>query len=77
MNNERNGDEGISPDDSLYRYRISKREARESGFWLSLLANCNDLNQSASHRLDILLGESKQIVRILSSIIDNKQQTLN
>ncbi len=64
--------EGISIDDSLYRYRISKKEARESGLWLRLLEDCNELNQAATEGLNSLLDESNQLVRILASIINNK-----
>lgn len=64
--------EGISIDDSLYRYRITKKEARESGLWLRLLKDCNELNQSATEGLNSLLDESNQLVRILASIINNK-----
>ena len=67
--------EGISNDDSLYRLRVSKKESRESGLWLRLIEDCNDLDQPAIDELASLKDECGQLVRILATIIRKKSGT--
>lgn len=52
--------------DFVAKASISRKEARESRFWLRLIQSCEIGNQGL---VSELYGESDQIVRILSSII--------
>ncbi len=64
--------ESISGPDSIYRLRITKKEARESGLWLRLLNDCNPLGKEHHAALHHLLQETDELVRILASIIRKK-----
>jgi len=64
--------ESLSPDDYLYRIRICKKEARESGLWLRLISDSNPIDESIHRSLDDLVGETSELVKIFSSIIRNK-----
>jgi four helix bundle protein len=64
--------EALSPDDYLYRIRVCKKEARESGLWLRLISDSNPIDESIHRSLDELIGETGELVKIFSSIIRNK-----
>jgi four helix bundle protein len=56
--------EKLSPKDFLMRMRISRKEAKETVFWL------NNLNEiSPSQEIGTLLDEARQLNKILSTII--------
>lgn len=59
--NEKLGDK-----DLLFRLKISRKEAKESKFWLQLL---NDLNPDQKSISESLLFEVEELRKILSSII--------
>ncbi len=61
--------EALSNDDFLYRIRLCKKEAKESGLWLRLLSDSNDLPQHASTRFLELGSETGELVRIFAAII--------
>lgn len=64
--------EAISPDDYLYRIRISKKEARESGLWLKLISDSNPIDHNIHESLNQLINETEELVKIFSSIVRNK-----
>ena len=64
--------ESLSQDDYLYRIRICKKEARETGLWLQLISDSNPIDESIHRSLDDLIGETSELVKIFSSIIRNK-----
>lgn len=64
--------EGISSDDSLYRFRLCKKEARESGLWLRLIEETNPVNQEQEPQFIKLKQETSELVKILATIIRNK-----
>ena len=64
--------EALSSDDYLYRIRVCKKEARESGLWLRLISDSNPIDDSIHRSLDELIGETFELVKIFSSIIRNK-----
>ncbi len=64
--------ESLSPDDYLYRIRICKNEARETGLWLQFISDSNPIDESIHRSLDDLIGETSELVKIFSSIIRNK-----
>lgn len=67
--------ESISAPDNLYRLRVTKKEARESGLWLRLLSDCNHLDEATEMTLQSLLSETGELVKILASIIRKKSAT--
>ncbi len=66
--------ETLGPSDYLYRMKICKKEARESGLWLRLISDCNPIDESIHRNLDSLIGETKELVKIFASIIRNKAE---
>jgi four helix bundle protein len=68
--------ESISDADSLYRLRVTKKEARESGLWLRLLNDCNPIDDNTHQALHVLISETEELVKILASIIRKKSATL-
>ncbi len=60
--NEKLGDKDLK-----FRLRISRKEAKESEFWLKLL---RDLNESHKERIEDLIIEASELKKILSAIIN-------
>jgi four helix bundle protein len=69
--------EAISDSDSLYRLRIAKKEARESGMWLPLLNDCNPIDHQTHTALHQLISETGELVKIFASIIRKKSSQQN
>jgi len=67
--------ESISGPDNIYRLRVTKKEARESGMWLRLISDCNDLDVTTEATLQSLISETGELVKILASIIRKKSVT--
>jgi four helix bundle protein len=67
--------ESISDADSLYRLRVTKKEARESGLWLRLLNDCNPIDENTHQALHVLISETEELVKIFASIIRKKSAT--
>lgn len=64
--------ESISGADSVYRLKITKKEARESGLWLRLLYDCNPLFEQNKTALVNLVSETEELVKIFAAIIRKK-----
>lgn len=62
--------ESLGDKDFLFRVRISRKEARESHFWLRLLDLRGD-NQLDLERAE-LVNEATELTRILGAIIRNR-----
>lgn len=58
--------ENLGDKDFKFRLKIFRKEAKESSLWLKLLLDLNPKNKE----LAILLDESEQLRKILSSIIN-------
>jgi len=58
--------DGSSRKDTRHRILIARREAKETIYWLKLLADDNN-----SDRIAQLIDESTQIMKILSTIVRN------
>jgi len=67
--NYREANEALSRKDFLMRVKIGRKEAKESGYWLRLICETNQLKESLEG--EALFDESNQLVRILSKIINN------
>ncbi len=53
------------------RIKISRKEAKESAFWLSLINETNDIK--FGEELNSLLKESVELKKILSAILINSE----
>jgi four helix bundle protein len=60
--NEKLGDK-----DFVYRLKISRKEAKETKYWLKLL---HEMNPQFSSQLEILLAEVEELRKIFSTIIN-------
>ena len=60
--NEKLGDKDLK-----FRLKISRKEAKESGYWLKLL---RDLNENKVEEINSLITEADEIRKILSAIIN-------
>lgn len=63
--------EALSKKDFLMRMRISRKEAKETSYWLRLIIETND--QKFQNEGMVLLKESEELKKILSSIIEKSQ----
>lgn len=61
------GNEKLGEKDLIFRIKISRKEAKESEYWLRLL---KDLNEKEGGRIEILRIEANEIRKILSAIIN-------
>jgi four helix bundle protein len=62
---------GQSRRDFAAKMAIASKEARETKYWLRLMADAEMLNVDGSHRL---LEQCEELVRILTSIVKTAQQ---
>ena len=67
--------EAVSADDCLYRLRICKKEARESGLWLRLISDCNPIDETIHRNLEELIAETRELVKIFVVLFRNKSAT--
>ncbi len=63
--------EALSKKDFLMRIKISRKEAKESVYWLRLLLETNELKIQKD--IERLLGEAIELKKILSSIIEKSK----
>jgi len=69
--NYREANESLSKKDFLMRIKISRKEAKESAYWLRLIHETNDLN-NADEALR-LLQEANELKKIFSSILEKSK----
>ncbi|MDM8544394.1 four helix bundle protein [Desulfococcaceae bacterium HSG9] len=63
--------ESLGKKDFLMRIRISRKEAKESAYWLRLINETNDLNNADDAQ--ILMQEAIELKKILSSILEKSK----
>lgn len=69
--NLQEADGATSKKDFVNKMGISRKEAQETRYWLNLLKRAEMImNQSNLQELDLLIAESNEITKILSSIIN-------
>ena len=69
-------DGALTRKDFINKIGISRREARESRYWLKLLeATTNFTDKTIGDEIRWLINESKEIMLILSSIIKNTKDS--
>lgn len=59
--------EALSRKDFLLRIRISRKESKESAYWLRLISETHELNQGET--VKDLIREAQELTRILSAIV--------
>jgi four helix bundle protein len=65
------GQSGESRADFIHKYSIAQKEARESLYWLRLLAKSEIVS---SHRLAFLINETEEIIAVITTIIVRAKQ---
>ena len=69
--NYREANESLSKKDFLLRIKISRKEAKESGYWLRLIYESNDLKNADEAKS--LIQEANELKKILSSILEKSK----
>jgi four helix bundle protein len=69
--NYREANESLSKKDFVLRVKIFRKEAKESGYWLRLILETNNLENADEAKR--LLNESMELKKILSSIIEKSK----
>ena len=69
--NYREANESLSKKDLLMRMRISRKEAKESAYWLRLIQETNNLKNADN--LQNLIQEANELKKILSSILEKSK----
>ena len=69
--NYREANEALSKRDFLLRIRISRKEAKESAYWLRLICETNTLNNPEEARN--LIREATELKKILSAIVEKSK----
>lgn len=65
--NYREANDALSKKDFIHRLRISRKEAKETIYWLTLLLEANPMSKK---EIEPLIKESEELRNILSSIIN-------
>jgi four helix bundle protein len=60
--------ESLSPKDFLMRVKISRKEVKESAYWLRLIHETNEFD--ADDEIVSLMNEAGELLKILSAIIN-------
>jgi four helix bundle protein len=63
--------EAVSKKDFLYRVRLSRKEAKESVYWLRLISGSNKLESDSE--LSSLIREGQELKKILSDIVEKSK----
>jgi len=69
--NYREANEALGKKDFLYRMRISRKECKETTYWLELII---EANQDFKERIMPLFNESIELKKIFSKIIDTSEK---
>lgn len=64
--NYREANDSLGKNDFLHRLKISRKESKETIFWLELI---KEANPTQTQKIDLLIDECTQLRNILSSII--------
>lgn len=68
--NYREANDALGKQDFIHRLRIARKEAKETAYWLELII---ENNPTLAKRMENLLQESRELIKILSAIINNTQ----
>jgi four helix bundle protein len=68
--------EALSNEDFLYRVKLCKKESKESGLWLRLLRDSNELPREVLEDFQSLERETGELVLIFAAIIRKRAASL-
>ena len=68
--NYREANESLSKKDFIMRLKISRKEAKESAYWLRLIDESNELTNNDAKNL---MQEAVELTKILSSILEKSK----
>lgn len=68
--NYREANDALSKKDFVFRMKICRKEAKETGYWLELL---KEANPGFGGKIELLLNESVELRKIFSSIIEKSK----
>jgi four helix bundle protein len=68
--------EALSNEDFLYRVRLCKKESKESGLWLRLLRDSNELPRGVLEDFQSLERETGELVLIFAAIIRKRSASI-
>lgn len=69
--NYREANEALSKKDFLMRIKISRKEAKESAYWLRLVEETNGLENA--NEVGRLIQEANELKKIFSSIVEKSK----
>ena len=69
--NYREANESLGKKDFLMRIKISRKEAKESEYWLRLINETNELKNA--HEAQCLIQEANELKKILSAIAEKSK----
>ena len=69
--NYREANEALSKKDFMMRIKISRKEAKESSYWLRLINETNNLENAADALY--LIQETNELKKILSTILEKSK----
>ena len=69
--NYREANESLSKKDFLMRMKISRKEAKESAYWLRLICEANNLKNA--YNSQNLIQEANELKKIFSSILEKSR----
>ena len=69
--NYREANEALSKKDFRMRIKICRKEAKESGYWLRLINETNELENSDDAL--VLIQEANELKKIMSSILEKSK----
>jgi len=69
--NDQEADGTLSKKDFIYCYTIVRKESKETLFWLMLIA---DTNPSLKESTNVIIIEVKELIAIISTIINNTRK---
>jgi four helix bundle protein len=69
--NDREADGVTTRKDFVHKYSIVRKEAKETDYWLNIIADTNEIFKP---RMKDLITEGQEIIKIVSSIIYNTQK---
>jgi four helix bundle protein len=68
--NYRESNESLSKKDFLYRIRITRKECKESTYWLELI---KEANPNFAKEIDYYIQESRELRNIFTSILNKSK----
>jgi four helix bundle protein len=69
--NDREADGVTTWKDFVHKYSIVRKEGKETDYWLNLIA---DTNEDLKPKMNELINEGQELIKIVSTIIYNTQK---